>query len=99
MRGARSVVAFDDFGADPFTGDQLLLGAQQVREVPVQVPDLVEGGKLGCGVEAEVADQAADVGPVLLLDVGTVVLVPGPAPSEGDLVGDAVVEQVSVDEL
>jgi hypothetical protein len=51
------------------------LGAQQVREPPVEVPDLVEYGELGGGVVAEVADEAADVGPVLLLDVGTVVLV------------------------
>ena len=26
------VVAFDDLGSDPFPADQLLLGAQQVRE-------------------------------------------------------------------
>ena len=37
--------------------------------------------------------------PVLLLGVGPVVLVARPAPREGDLVLDAVVEQVGVDEL
>jgi len=38
-------------------------------------PDAVEEGELVVGVEAEVADQLSDVGPVLLLDVGAVVLV------------------------
>ena len=55
--------------------------------------------ELGVGVKAQVADQLADVGPVLLLDVGAVVLVAGPGPGEGELVGRAVVEEVGVDEL
>ena len=99
MRGLCGVVAFDDLGADTFAADQLLLGAQQVREVVVEVPDLVEELELGGGVETEVADEASDVGPVLLLDVAAVVLVAGPAPGEGDLVGEAVVVEMGVDEL
>jgi len=47
----------------------------------------------------QVADELPDMGPVLLLDVGPVVLVARPAPREGDLAGEAVVEQVGVDEL
>ena len=39
------------------------------------------------------------MGPVLLLDVCPVVLVARPGPGEGDLVGDAVIEKVGVDEL
>ena len=34
--------------------------------------------ELGLGVEAQVADELADVGPVLLLDVAAVVLVARP---------------------
>ncbi len=39
------------------------------------------------------------MGPVLLLDVAAVVLVPGTGTGERDLVRFAVIEQVSVDEL
>jgi len=80
--GSGGVVAFDDLGADAFAADELLLGAEQVREAVVEVPDLVEDGELGGGVEAEVADEAAHVGPVLPLDVAAVVLVAGSAPGE-----------------
>ena len=55
--------------------------------------------ELGRGVEAQVADQLADVGPVLLLDVRPVVLVARPGPGEGDLLLAAVVEKMGVDEL
>ena len=39
------------------------------------------------------------MGPVLLLDVRSVVLVAGPTPGKGDLVVEAVVVEVGVDEL
>lgn len=77
----------------------LLLGAQQVREPVVEVPDFVEHGELGGGVETQVANEAADVGPVLLLDAGAVILVARAAAGERDLVRDAVVVEVRVDEL
>ena len=93
------VVAFDHFRADTFTADQLLFGAQQVREPMVQIPDLVQHLQLCGSVETEIADQGADVGPVLLFDVGAVVLVPRPRPGEGDLIGLAVLQQMGVDEL
>ena len=75
-----------------------MLGEQEVREAPVGLPDLVQHDELGGGVEAQVADELADVGPVLLLDVGPVVLVDRAAPREGDLVVEAVLEQMGVDE-
>lgn len=65
-----------------------------VCELPVEIPDFVEQRELGGGVETEVADQAADVGPVLLLDVGAVVAVAGTTSGEGDLGGHAVVVEV-----
>src|SRR3970282_2458258 len=45
------------------------------------------------------ADQLANVGPVLLLDVGVVVLLVGTAAGELDLLGAAVADQVVVEEL
>lgn len=92
-------MAFDHLRADPSTADRLLLGAQQVRETMVQIPDLVEHFHLNIGVDTQVADQRADVGPVLLFDVGAVVLVPRPRPGERDLVCLSVFQQVRVDEL
>lgn len=43
-------MALDDLGADALASDQLLLGAQQIREPVVEVLDLVEHGELGGGV-------------------------------------------------
>ena len=45
------------------------------------------------------ADELADVGPVLLLDMGVVVLLLGPAPGEADLPIMAITVQIMVDEL
>jgi hypothetical protein len=54
---------------------------------------------LGRRIEAQVADIAPDDRPVILFDVGVVVLVP-PAPAgEGDVGVLAVPEQFVVDEL
>ncbi len=74
MRCLGWVVAFDHLGADMFTADEFLLGAQQVREPPVEIPDLVQQLDFGIGVETQVADQLSDVSPVLLFDMGSVVL-------------------------
>src|ERR1700689_270286 len=90
------VMALDDLGADPGPGNQLLLGQHQVGEAPVERPDPVEQVELGRRVEAEVAVQLSDVGPVLLLDVGSVVLVARSGPGEGDLSFVAVLEEVGV---
>jgi len=79
--------------------DEFLLGKQVVGEDAVQFPDFIELIQLGSRVVAEVADEFADPGPVLLLHVGAIVLVPGPGAGERDLVGMAVGEQVFVDEL
>jgi hypothetical protein len=70
-----------------------------VREAGVHDPDVIEELELPGGVKAQVADELADVGPVLLLDVGPVVLVPRTRAGEGDLLRDAVVVKMRVDEL
>src|SRR5580698_4504142 len=97
--GGGGVMALDDLGPDPGPGDQLLLGQHQVGEAPVELPDPVEQAELGRRVEAEIADQLSDVGPVLLFDMRPVVLVARPGPGEGDLSAAAVLEEVGVDEL
>ena len=73
--GGGPVVALGDLGPIALLEDELLLGQQVVGVAHVELPDLVEQAELFVGVEAQVADQLADMGPVLLLDVGPVVLV------------------------
>src|SRR5215218_10185459 len=99
VRCRRGVVFLGDFGAGADLGDQLLLGQEVVGEDGVEVPDGVQQVPFGFGVVAVVADQLANPGPVLLLDVGAVVGVPWPGPGEGDLAADAPGEQVVVNEL
>ena len=69
MRGGRLVVSLRHCRAVALFEDQFLLGQQVVREGPVQLPDLVQQSKLAGRVVAQVSDQLADPGPVLLLDV------------------------------
>jgi hypothetical protein len=49
--------------------------------------------------QAEVADELADMSPALLLDVAPVAVVPRARAGEGELLAEAVLEQVGVDEL
>ena len=58
-----------------------------------------ELGKGGLGREPIMADQLAHNGAVLLLDERAVVLLPGPAPREGDALPPAVVIQDAIDEF
>jgi hypothetical protein len=48
-----------------------------VREAGVQDPDVIQDLELLGGVKAQVADELADVGPVLLLDWAPSFLFPG----------------------
>ena len=73
--GGGPVVALGDLGPVTLLEDELLLGQQIVRVSHVEGPDLVEHGELFVGVEAQIADQLAHMGPFLLFDVGPVVLV------------------------
>jgi hypothetical protein len=96
---AGGIVSFDDLGSDPRALDELLLGEEEIGVPPVDGPDPVQQCQYGVGVEPQVADQFADVGPVLLLDVAAVVLVAGSGTGEGDLACGAPLEEVGVDEL
>ena len=96
QRGRGPVVTLGDLGPVTLLGEELLLGQQVVGVAHVEGPDLVEQAEFFVGVETEVTDQLADVGPVLLLDVGPVVLVARTRPGEGDLVLGAVVEEVVI---
>lgn len=75
MWGGRSIVFLRDFRSAPGLRNQFLLGQEIIGEDPVEFPNLVEQLELSRGVVAEVADKFTDSGPVLLLDMGPVVLV------------------------
>ena len=62
----------------------------------IEAVQLVQGQ---LGLEAVIADQASGHSPVLLLDVGVVVLLVGSGPSEGDVLLLAIGKEVVVDEL
>jgi len=63
---------------------------------PIDAPELGIGGG---GGEAIIADEVPDHGPVLLLDMGAVVFLPGTTAGKGDAALMTVVVQVLVDEL
>jgi hypothetical protein len=87
-------------GADPFFSEELHRGLEEVHhQPPVAAVQLVEGRDGARIVDSLPSHQAADMGPVLLLDVGVVVLLVGPAPGELDLVLLAEADDVVVDEL
>jgi hypothetical protein len=86
-------------GALAGLGQELLHG---LEEVHVQAGELVDAPELaigGMGDEAIIADELADDGAVLLLDVGAVVLLPGATAGKGDAVAAAPVVEAMVDEL
>jgi len=99
QRGGGGVVGLADDGAGAGLGGELLLGQEQVDLQRGQRPQLVEQIELAAAVVAEVADVATHDRPVLLLDVGLVVLVAGPTTGEGDPAAAAPAGEVVVDEL
>src|SRR5262245_6404448 len=94
------LVAAADAGAHARFAQQLDRGQEEVLQ-QAQVPPVerVNGGLGHGGVVAHIAEEFADVGPVLLLDVGVVVLLIGPPAGELDLLGLAVIPPVLIDEL
>ncbi len=96
----RAVVDPAHARAHPDFLDELDRGEKEVLEEPelvtVEVVHRVEG--LG-GVVADVAQELPDVGPVLLLDVGVVVFLIGPAARERDLVGLTGPRELVIDAL
>jgi hypothetical protein len=99
VRGAGGVVAFADAPPDPLVGDDL---ADRLEEVEVGAEEGVYGGELdgsGLGGEAAVADDAADRGPVALLDPGLIVLAVGATPGGADAASATVGLDEGVEEL
>ena len=76
MWGGGLVVFLDDLGSVAMLGFELQAGQEVVAERVVEGPYLVQRVHFGGSVVAVVADQFADSGPVLLLDVAAVVLLP-----------------------
>jgi len=69
------VVAAPEAGADPLLADELHRGLDQVLKQPQLLAVQGVNRRLGRGaVIADVAQELADVGPVLLLDVRVIVL-------------------------
>src|SRR2546426_5758769 len=98
--GAWGVVASAQPRADALFADELDGGQEEVlEEAELMAVERVDGGEGGERVIPEIAEQFADVGPVLLLDVGVVVFLVGPPAGELDGVGLAVIVEVAVDEL
>ena len=87
------------------TGARALLAHElfdRLEEVDVPASQGVDAGQLGIGAlggEAIIADEMADDGPVLLLHMRAVVLLPGAAAGEGDALADTVSIQGLGDEL
>ncbi len=75
--------------ARPRLGHELLHG---LEEIHVQAGEPVDAGELrigGVGGEAIIADEVAHDGAIFLLDVGTVILLPGATTGEGDPLASA----------
>jgi hypothetical protein len=86
--GAGRVVPAPDARAHPLLTEQLDRRQEQVLEQPQLLPvESLDRGLRGEAVVAHVAQELADVGPVLLLDVGVVVLLVGPPARELNLLG------------
>jgi len=99
-RRARRIVLPTQAGPDALLAPQLDRGQEQVLEESELVPiEIVERGPRGRRVVADVTHELGDVGPVLLLDVGVIVLLVGPAPRELDRLRLAVAVEMIVDEL
>src|SRR6266403_4966196 len=98
-RAGRIVPAADP-RADPLFAHELHRGQEQVLEQPQLVGvERVHRGARRRRVIAYVPEELADVRPVLLFDVGVVVLLIGAAAGELDLLGLAVLPEMLVDEL
>jgi hypothetical protein len=81
------IVAAPDARADALLPEQLHGGQKEILEQPqLLAVQSVDGGAGDQGVVAHVAQQLANVGPVLLFEMRIVVLLLRPAPRELDLV-------------
>ena len=76
MRGGGGVVFLGDLRAVADLANEFLLRVEVIAQQRLLLPDLIEQQQFCFGVIAQVADQLTYCGPVLLLDVGAVVLLP-----------------------
>src|SRR5688572_20766084 len=94
------VVSATDASADPLFALELDGGQEEILEQPqLAAVEGLDGRLRRRAVVAYVAQQLADVRPVLLLDVGVVVLLVRAPAGELDLLGLAVVPQMLIDEF
>ncbi len=99
-RRARHIVVATQAGAHALLGHQLHRRQEEVVEEPQLVLiQRVQGGHRGGRVIPPVAHELADVRPVLLLDVGVVILLVRAPARELDLLGLTVPIEMVVDEL
>jgi hypothetical protein len=74
-RGSGCIVSLADLRARPDFREEFLLWCEVVGQQSLERPDPIQQLQLAGSVVAVVADGLADDVPVLLFDVGTVVLV------------------------
>src|SRR5262245_16215420 len=99
-RSARRFVPAPAPGPDALLAQELDGGQEEILEQPELVAvEGVQRRHRRRGVVAEIPHELPHVGPVLLLDVGVVVLLVGRAARELDLVRLAVPEEMVIDEL
>ena len=76
VRGFKRVMVFNGFGTDPFLRDELHGGAEEImKEPPLFGIEVVEERDDSGVIEALIAEPLADVGPVLLFDMGVIIFV------------------------
>ena len=78
-------MAFNGFGTDPFLRDELHGRAEEVKkESPFFGIEVIEERDDSGIIEALIAEPLADVGPVLLFDMGVIIFVIGTAAGKVD---------------
>jgi len=95
-------MVFNGFGADSFFGEEFHGGEEEVmKEPPFMGIEVIEERDDFGIVEALVAEPLADMGPVLLLDMGIIVFMVGAASGElnGFIPFGKVFEEVIIEKL
>jgi hypothetical protein len=74
-------------------------GPKSSQQTALQSPDLIQQVQFTGGVIAQIADNLSHDVPVLLFNMGAIVLIAWPRPGEGRLVFLAPAKKLPVDEL
>ena len=84
-RGFRRVMVFNGFGTDSFLRDELHGRAEEImKESPLFGIEVIEERDDTGVIEALISEPLADVGPVLLFDMGVIIFVIGTAAGKVD---------------